>query len=144
VVRCSCYHRRSTMGHRPLKAWSNCSTNRRAITASLMSPPRTAWLIRSMLLSSSGWRPKATGCHISFLPLPRFEQIHCTNAKDYRSGGDPMQTLLRYPTVTCPGCKRPMMPSRPLPVSEDTELCDVTYTCEDCGATTRGTIKIEK
>jgi hypothetical protein len=77
-------------------------------------------------------------------PLPRFEQIHCTNAKDYRSGGDPMQTLLRYPTVTCPGCKRPMMPSRPLPVSEDTELCDVTYTCEDCGATTTRTIKIEK
>jgi hypothetical protein len=52
-----------------------------------------------------------------------------------------MQTMLRYPT---PGCKRPMMPSRPLPVSEDTELCDVTYTCEDCGATTTRIIKIEK
>ena len=58
--------------------------------------------------------------------------------------GYPMQAMLRYPTVTCPGCKRPMMPSRPLPVSEDTELCDVTYTCEDCGATTTRTIKIEK
>ena len=55
-----------------------------------------------------------------------------------------MQTLLRYPTVTCPGCKRPMTPSPPLPVSEDTELCDVTYTCEGCGATTTRTIKIEK
>jgi RNase P subunit RPR2 len=58
--------------------------------------------------------------------------------------GYPMQAKLRYPTVTCPGCKRPIMPSRPLPVSEDTELCDVTYTCEDCGATTTRTIKIEK
>jgi hypothetical protein len=95
-------------------------------------------------IDGPGWWETA-GCHISFLPLPRFEQIHCTNAKDYRSGGNhPMQTLLRYPTVTCPGCKRPMMPSRPLPVSEDTELCDVTYTCEDCGATTTRTIKIEK
>jgi RNase P subunit RPR2 len=55
-----------------------------------------------------------------------------------------MQTLLRYPTVTCPGCKRPMMPSRPPPVSEDTELCDVTYTCEECATTTTRTIKIEK
>jgi RNase P subunit RPR2 len=55
-----------------------------------------------------------------------------------------MQTLLRYPTVTCPGCKRPMMPSRPLPVSEDTELYDVTDTCEDCGATTTRTIKLDK
>jgi len=40
-----------------------------------------------------------------------------------------MQTILRYPIVTCPGCKRPMLPSPPLPVSVDTELCDVTYTC---------------
>jgi hypothetical protein len=59
--------------------------------------------------------------------------------------GNLMQTItLRYPTVTCPGCKRPMTPSPPLPVSEDTELCDVSYTCEDCGATTTRTIKIEK
>ena len=54
-----------------------------------------------------------------------------------------MQVTLRYPTVTCPGCNRPMTPSPPLPVS-DTELCDVTYTCEACGATTTRTIKIEK
>jgi RNase P subunit RPR2 len=54
-----------------------------------------------------------------------------------------MQILLRYPTVTCPGCKRPMMPSPPLPVSDDTDLSDVTYTCKNCGATTTRTIKIE-
>jgi RNase P subunit RPR2 len=58
--------------------------------------------------------------------------------------GDRMQITLRYPTVTCPGCKRPMTPSPPLPVSVDTDLCDVTYTCEDCGATTTRSIKIEK
>jgi RNase P subunit RPR2 len=55
-----------------------------------------------------------------------------------------MQITLRYPTVTCPGCNRPMTPSPPLPVSLDTELCDVTYTCEACGATTTRIIKIEK
>ena len=44
-----------------------------------------------------------------------------------------MQIILRYPIVTCPGCNRPMLPSPPLPVSVDTELCDVTYTCKDCG-----------
>jgi hypothetical protein len=32
----------------------------------------------------------------------------------------------------------------PLPVSNDTDLCDVTYTCEDCGAIATRTIKIEK
>src|SRR3974377_657449 len=60
--------------------------------------------------------------------------------------GTPMQIQigLRYPTVTCPGCKRPMTPSPPLPVSVDTDLCDVTYTCEDCGATTTRPLKIEK
>jgi hypothetical protein len=26
-----------------------------------------------------------------------------------------------------------MLPSPQLPVSVDTELCDLTYTCEDCG-----------
>jgi RNase P subunit RPR2 len=55
-----------------------------------------------------------------------------------------IQIVLRYPTVTCPGCKCPMTPSPPLPVSVDTDLCDVTYTCKDCGATTTRTIKIEK
>jgi len=45
----------------------------------------------------------------------------------------PMQTILRYPSVTCPRCNRPMLPSPPLPVSVDTDLCDVTYTCKDCG-----------
>ena len=58
--------------------------------------------------------------------------------------GDRMQIALRYPTVTCPGCKRPMTPSPPLPVSVDTDLYDVTYTCEDCGTTTTRSIKIEK
>ena len=95
-------------------------------------------------------RREAAGCHISFLPLPCFEQIHscfeqihCTNQKEYRSG-DVVQTLLRYPTVTCPGCKWPMMPSPPLPVSVDTDLCDVVYTCKNCGAITTRIIKIEK
>jgi hypothetical protein len=37
-----------------------------------------------------------------------------------------------------------MTPSPPLAVSEDTELCDLIYTCEDCGATTTRIIKIEK
>jgi RNase P subunit RPR2 len=55
-----------------------------------------------------------------------------------------MQIALRYPTVTCPGCKWPMTPSPPLPVSADTELYDVTYTCKNCGAATTRTIKIEK
>jgi hypothetical protein len=32
----------------------------------------------------------------------------------------------------------------PLPVSVDTELCDVIYTCEDCRVTTTRIIKIEK
>jgi hypothetical protein len=58
--------------------------------------------------------------------------------------GNPMQITLRYPIVTCPGCKRPMRPAPPLPVSVDTDLCDVHYTCEDCGAITTRTIKIEK
>jgi hypothetical protein len=52
-----------------------------------------------------------------------------------------IQIVLRYPTVTCPGCKRPMTPSPPLPVSDDTDLCDVTYTCKNCGATTTRTSK---
>jgi hypothetical protein len=55
-----------------------------------------------------------------------------------------IQIVLRYPTVTRTGCKRPMTPSPPLPGSVDTDLCDVTYTCEGCGATTTRTIKIEK
>jgi len=55
-----------------------------------------------------------------------------------------MQVVLRYPTVTCPGCKQPMTPSPPLAVSDDTDLCDLTYTCKKCGATTTRTIKIEK
>ncbi len=55
-----------------------------------------------------------------------------------------MKATLRFPTVTCPGCNRPMMPSQRLPVSIDTELCDVTYTCEGCGATTARIVKIEK
>jgi RNase P subunit RPR2 len=55
-----------------------------------------------------------------------------------------MQFMLRYPTVTCPGCKQPMMPSPPVPVSVDADLCDVTYTCKNCGATTTRTIKVEK
>jgi RNase P subunit RPR2 len=55
-----------------------------------------------------------------------------------------MQIMLRYPTVTCPGCKQPMTPSPPLAVSDDTDLCDLTYTCKECGATTTRTIKIEK
>src|SRR6516165_5874080 len=54
--------------------------------------------------------------------------------------GDPMQVTLRYPTVTCPGCKRPMTPSPPLAISDDTDLCDLTYTCKKCGATTTRTI----
>src|ERR1700751_3597516 len=58
--------------------------------------------------------------------------------------GTPMQVVLRYPTVTCPGCKQPMTPSPPLAVSDDTDLCDLTYTCKKCGATTTRTIKIEK
>src|SRR5262245_46744943 len=57
--------------------------------------------------------------------------------------GGPMQIVLRYPTVTCPGCKRPMTPSPPQPVSVDTDLCDVIYTCKNCAATTTRTIKIE-
>src|SRR5262245_31528918 len=85
----------------------------------------------------------SAGGHISFLPLPCFEQIHYTNARHYGSGGS-MQVVLRYPTVTCPGCKRPMTPSPPLAVSDDTDLCDLTYTCKKCGATTTRTIKIEK
>jgi RNase P subunit RPR2 len=55
-----------------------------------------------------------------------------------------MQITLRYPTVTCPGCKSPMTPSPPLAVSDDTDLCDLTYTCKKCGATITRTIKIEK
>jgi hypothetical protein len=55
-----------------------------------------------------------------------------------------MQITLRYPTVICPGCKRPMTPSPPLAVSVDTELCDLTYSCKNCGATTTRTIKVEK
>jgi hypothetical protein len=94
---------------------------------------------------------KCRECHISFAPPPCFEQIHpCfeqihyINPNHYGSG-TAMQTLLRYyPTVTCPGCKRAMTPSPPLPVSDDTKLCDVTYTCEDCGTTTTRTIQIEK
>src|SRR5215471_8334492 len=79
------------------------------------------------------------------MAAPCFEQIDCTNANDYEYGsGDPMQITLRYPTVTCPGCKRPMTPSPPLAVSDDTDLCDLTYTCKECGATTTRTIKIEK
>jgi hypothetical protein len=79
------------------------------------------------------------------MAAPCFEQIDCTNANDYEYGsGDPMQITLRYPTVTCPGCKRPMTPSPPLAVSDDTDLCDLTYTCKKCGATTTRTIKIEK
>jgi hypothetical protein len=31
-----------------------------------------------------------------------------------------------------------------MPVSVDADLCDVTYTCKNCGATTIRTIKIEK
>ena len=58
--------------------------------------------------------------------------------------GGPMQITLRYPTVTCPGCKRPMTPSPPVAVSDDTDLCDLTYACKKCGATTTRTIKIEK
>jgi hypothetical protein len=69
--------------------------------------------------------------------------LHCISANDCGSG-DPMQITLRYPTVTCPGCKQPMTPSPPLAVSDDTELCDLTYTCKKCGATTTRTIKIEK
>jgi RNase P subunit RPR2 len=88
-------------------------------------------------------RREAAGRHTRVLQLPCSKQFHCTNSNHYGSGY-PMQITLRYPTVTCPGCKRPMMPSPPLPVSEDTDLCDVTYTCEDCGATTTRIIKIEK
>jgi RNase P subunit RPR2 len=55
-----------------------------------------------------------------------------------------MQITLRYPTVTCPGCKRPMTPSPPLAVSDNTDPCDLTYTCKKCGATTTRTIRIEK
>jgi RNase P subunit RPR2 len=86
---------------------------------------------------------ESAGCHLLFLPPPRFEQIHCTNSNHYASGGA-MQITLRYPTVTCPGCKQPMTPSPPLAVSDDTDLCDLTYTCKECGATTTRTIKIEK
>ena len=68
------------------------------------------------------------------------EQIHCTKPNHCVSGGL-MQITLRYPTVTCPGCKRPMTPSLPLAVSDDTDLCDLTYTCKECGATTVRTIK---
>jgi hypothetical protein len=75
--------------------------------------------------------------HTPSLRRPRFEQINCASTNDYWVGG-------RYPTVTCPGCKRPMTPSPPLAVSDDTELCDLVYTCEACGATTTRTIKIEK
>ena len=53
-----------------------------------------------------------------------------------------MQIALRYPTVTCPGCKRPMTPSPPVAVSDDTDLCDLTYACKKCGATTTRTIKL--
>ena len=77
------------------------------------------------------------------LPPPSFEQIRRTNANDYGSG-DPMQFMLHYPTVTCPGCKQPMTPAPPVPVSVDADLCDVTYACKNCGATTTRTIKIEK
>jgi hypothetical protein len=36
-----------------------------------------------------------------------------------------------------------MTPSPPQPVSIDTDLCDVTYTCKNCAAITTRTIKIE-
>jgi hypothetical protein len=55
-----------------------------------------------------------------------------------------MQITLRYPTVTYPGCKQPMTPSPPVAVSDDTDLCDLTYACKKCGATTTRTIKIDK
>ena len=58
--------------------------------------------------------------------------------------GGLMQITLRYPTVTCPGCKSPMTPSPPLAVSNNSDLCDLTYTCKECGATTTRTIKIVK
>jgi len=44
--------------------------------------------VPSLKKSRPAWR-EAAGCHISFLQLPRFEQTHCTNAKDYRSGEIP-------------------------------------------------------
>ena len=70
------------------------------------------------------------------------EQIHCTKPNHCVSGvAGLMQITSRYPTVTCPGCKRPMTPSPPLAVSDDTDLCDLTYTCKECGATTVRTIK---
>jgi hypothetical protein len=92
------------------------------------------------MFSAITWEARAV--IFRFFPLPCFEQILYTNAKDYGSGG-PMEVVLRYPTVTCPGCKRPMTPSPPQPVSVDTDLCDVTYTCKNCAATTTRTIKIE-
>jgi hypothetical protein len=72
----------------------------------------------------------------------RTNRLH--KAQPLSVGGLPMQITLRYPTVTCPGCKQPMTPSPPLAVSDDTDLCDLTYTCKECGAITTRTIKIEK
>ena len=96
---------------------------------------------QASLLDRPEWW-EATGGHILFLLLPFFEQTHCTNAKDYPVVADITQIALRYPTVTCPGCRSPMTPSPPLPVSADTDLCDVTFTCKNCGAITTRTMKI--
>jgi hypothetical protein len=110
-------------------------------------------MAHSVLISSSrqlarrAKAGKSGGLSYFVSTLPRFEQIHYTNAKEHRSGmgrGDPMQILLRYPTVICPGCKKPMTPSPPLPVSDDTDLCDVVYACKECGTITTRIIKIEK
>ena len=53
------------------------------------------------------------------------------NRADAANGGDGVIGCLQPGQVT-------------VGVSDDTDLCDLTYTCKNCGATTTRTIKIEK
>ncbi len=47
----------------------------------------------------------------------------------------------RLPTVICPGCKTPMLPSEPKPLLFTEGLQEVAYTCPSCGTTTVRTMK---
>jgi hypothetical protein len=109
---------------------------RAAVGPTAQTAGKHVWGLTALLFEATA----AGNSSLSYCAFPAAPK----NVSGYAGWGNPMQITLRCPTVTCPGCKRPMTPSPPLAVSEDTDLCDLTYSCKKCGATTTRTIKIEK
>jgi hypothetical protein len=77
---------------------------------------------------------KAAGCHILFARCLALNNPIAQSLNQLRAEGLAHANYVALSGRDLPGCKRPMTPSPPLPVSVDTDLCDVNYTCEECGS----------